>query len=107
MYSTDDIVQTHITNFEEALAIYQASAKDKALNDLDVRNAHSWDDISREYELAQTKYAEKTRGWLGLPRRIGRAVGDNSSSVYPFLMFIPDGTYTTVLRAGLFLIFGV
>lgn len=102
-----DVFQQHTEHFKIALAVYQSSNKD-ALKDLDIRMAHSWDDISRVYQDAQLKYAEKGKGWLGFPRRLGRSTGDRAQSmVYPWLNFIPEGTYTTILRSGLFLIFGV
>lgn len=53
------------------------------------------------------KYAEKGKGWLGFPRKLARSAGDNPDSIYPWLNFIPNGTYTTMLQQGLLLIFGV
>lgn len=61
----------------------------------------------REFENAQTKYVAKEKGWRGIPRKITRMAGDNATSIYPFLRFIPQGDYTSPISAGLFLIFGV
>ena len=61
----------------------------------------------REYENAQTKYMGKEKGWRGIVRKITRIAGDNATSIYPFLRFIPQGDYTSPISAGLFLIFGV
>ena len=61
----------------------------------------------REYENAQTNYVDKGKGWSGIPRKITRMAGDNVTSIYPFLRFMPQGDYTSPISAGLFLIFGV
>ena len=93
--------------FNLAVKAYNGATKHKSLRDLDISKAHSWDDVIREYEYAQRKYADKAKGWLGFPRKAGRSIGDNADRVYPFLAFIPDGDYFTPIRAALHLIFGV
>ena len=102
-----DVVQDHTDHFNKALEWYKSSTKEKRLQDLDLRNVHSWDDVTREFERAQKKYAEKTKGPLGLPRKFARAVGDRAESISPFIAFIPDSPYTSSIKAALFLIFGV
>lgn len=87
--------------------IYRYSAKEKALKDFEISSAHGWDEIMREYEDAQKKYVDKGKGWRGIPRKFTRMAGDNATSIYPFLRFIPQGDYTSPISAGLFLIFGV
>lgn len=102
-----DVVQDHTDHFNTALEWYKSSPKQNRLRDLDLRNVHSWDDVTREFEQAQRKYAEKTKGWLGLPKKFGRVVGDRAESVYPFLAFIPDCSYTSPIKTALYLVFGV
>ena len=102
-----DVVGAHTDNFNNALFIYRSTSKER-FQDLDVRDVHSWDDLSRVYQEAQRKYAEKSKGWLGLPRRLGRSTGDNAASVvYPWLSLIPDDTYGSTVKSALALIFGV
>ena len=84
-----DVVQYHTDHFLEALNIYRCSGKEKALKDFEISSAHGWDEIMREYEDAQRKYVDKGRGWRGIPRKLTRMAGDNATSIYPFLRFIP------------------
>lgn len=87
--------------------IFRQSAKDKALRDLDLVGAHSWDEVIQQYLSAQSKYDSKAAGWRGLCRRLGRWTGDNAPAADALIKFIPQGTYTSVLSSGLYLIFGV
>ena len=99
------VFQSHSDRFLKALEICRKSAK-KDLKDLDISNSLSWDDVMAEYGHACRKYESKAKGFKGLSRKLGRTIGDNASSVIPFLNFIPEGQYKP-LFAGLFLIFGV
>ena len=89
------------------MAIFKASNKDKSLATLDLSRSHSWDEVIQQYIEAERLYQAKAHGLGGILRKSGRFVGNNASSADAFVRFIPQGTYTSMVSAGLYLIFGV
>ncbi|KAA8904873.1 hypothetical protein FN846DRAFT_951720 [Sphaerosporella brunnea] len=64
-----------------------------------IRDKRSWDEVEKEVSAARAQYMNLT-GRSGEIRKWLRKVGDHGSAAKPYVNFIPNGTYTSILSAG-------
>ena len=77
-------------------------------NKINMRGAHSWDEVVQAARHAEAVYlAETKRGATGLMRGYFRYVGDYSASAAPWVGLLPNDKYFSVLCGGLKLVLGV
>ncbi|GAW26876.1 hypothetical protein SAMD00023353_5300240 [Rosellinia necatrix] len=70
-----------------------------------ISQRHSWDDVMKELERVQDDY-NNPKGF-GRVRKVVRKVAAKSERIEPFIAFIPNGDYTSVICGGLRFILGV
>ncbi|KAJ2993127.1 hypothetical protein NUW58_g1940 [Xylaria curta] len=69
-----------------------------------ISQRHSWNDVIEELERAQNDHDTSKR--LGKMWKFFRKVGEKSEVIEPFLAFIPNGDYTSVICGGIKFILG-
>jgi hypothetical protein len=93
--------------FIEAMTLLQDTpVRLKAEIKFNIRGKADWDKVIQEVQQAQEAYNNPSGFWAPIRKGV-RKLGDKSGVVEPFLEFIPDGDYTSILSGGLKVIISV
>ncbi|KAJ8122739.1 hypothetical protein ONZ43_g1137 [Nemania bipapillata] len=77
-----------------------------SLTSFNIRDSHSWVEVMAQVESAKQVYEDKAKGKSGALVQAGRYVSENTNSINPWLEFIPNSDYSSVICGGLKFIFG-
>jgi hypothetical protein len=90
-------------DFCSALTSLRDSTTDgkTVLKGFDINAFHTWDEVMQCAKFAVERYHEEAKGPAGACRRTFRLVGDNAKALNPFVAFIPNDKYMSILCGGL------
>ena len=66
----------------------------------DIRNTASWDAVYARLQLAREAYDGTKKGFWGRANKTRRRMADQAGPIRGLTKFIPDGTYTSPVRAA-------
>src|SRR5690606_5600070 len=87
---------------EKADTKEKSGKKGKEVRELTIRDKTSWREIIQTLHEAEAKFRRARK-----PRKILRAFGDQASTLKQYVPFVPNGTITSPIAAGLNVVLGV
>ena len=66
----------------------------------DIRNTANWDAVYARLQLAREAYDSTKKGFWGRSKKMRRSIADHAGPIRGLTKFIPDGTYTSPVRAA-------
>ncbi|KAF8249984.1 hypothetical protein K440DRAFT_659956 [Wilcoxina mikolae CBS 423.85] len=88
--------------FSKALELFRTTTEEPKHSidaPLRIRDKHSWREVEKEVNDARDRYMD-VKGIRGELRKWLRKAGDRGNVAKPYMTFIPNGTYTSILTAG-------
>lgn len=89
--------------FEDSLKKFKSdypAPKGRSETDFDIRNAADWDTVYSKLQLAREAYDGTKKGFWGRIKNTNRKVADHAAGITRVAKFIPEGSYTSPVRAA-------
>lgn len=89
--------------FDDSLKSFKSehlAPKGRSQTNFDIRNAASWDDVYSKLQLAREAYDGTKKGFWGRVKSTNRKIADHAAGASRLAKFIPEGTYTSPVRAA-------